>query len=226
MEEINGIAKEHGLFVIEDAAQAVGAKYRSQRTGSLGDAGCFSMHPLKNLHVHGDGGVITTNNTNLFERLMLLRNHGLKNRDECVLWGYNTRLDGIQAAIANIKMRYLDTWTERFRAIAKVYTSALEGLVAVPVEYSHEESVYHRYVIRTERRDELQKHLAERGVETKVNYPIPIHLQEVCSNLGYREGDFPITEQFAKQILSLPIYAELEDSQVEAVVDAVKSFKH
>lgn len=224
MDEINAIAKEFGLFVIEDAAQAVGAKYRGQRTGSLGDAGCFSLHPLKNLHVHGDGGIITTNNTTLFEQLLLLRNHGLKNRDECVVWGYNTRLDGIQAAIANIKMKSLDRWTERFRAIAKVYTAALDGWVDVPVEYPHEESVYHRYVIRSDRRDELQRHLAERGVETKVNYPIPIHLQEVCSKLGHRQGDFPVAERLAKEILSLPIFPELEDRQVSAVVEAVKAF--
>jgi len=224
MDELTEIAQKFSLFVLEDAAQAIGAKYYGRQAGSLGDAGCFSLHPLKNLHVHGDGGMITTNNQELFNKLVLLRNHGLKNRDECVLWGFNSRLDGIQAAIANIKMKYLGEWTRRFRAIAERYTQALRGLLNVPSDLPHEESVYHRYVVRSDRRDALQAHLAEQGVETKVNYPIPIHLQEVCHGLGYQRGDFPIAEQLAGEILSLPIYAEMDDGQVDWVIEAVKNF--
>jgi dTDP-4-amino-4,6-dideoxygalactose transaminase len=224
MREIREIAKEFNLFVVEDAAQAIGAKYYGQSTGSLGDAGCFSLHPLKNLHVHGDGGMITTNSEDLFNQLVLLRNHGLKNRDECVAWGFNSRLDGIQAAIGNIKMKHLGEWTHRFRKIAERYTNAFRGLLHVPSDLPHEESVYHRYVVRSNRRDALQQFLATQGVETKVNYPIPIHLQEVCQGTGYRQGDFPIAERFAGEILSLPIYAELEDAQVDWVIDAVRRF--
>ena len=222
MNEILEIAKQHRLFVIEDAAQAVGATYHGKKAGSMGTTGCFSLHPLKNLHVLGDGGVITTNDLQLADRLKLWRNHGLKNRDECVFWGRNSRLDSLQAAIANLKLPYLDQWTQRFRQIAQIYSSELGKLVQVPVDRPYEQSVYHRYIITTSRRDELQNFLTEHGVETKVNYPIPLHLQEAAQ--GYKKGDFPVAEGLAQTILSLPIYAEMTDAQVEIVVSEVKRF--
>ncbi len=224
MDEILRIAKKHTLFVIEDAAQAVGARYKNKRVGSLGDIGCFSLHPLKNLHVHGDGGVITTNNPELYRKLLLLRNHGLRNRDECTFWAYNSRLDAIQAAIAGIKLKRLDEWNARYRRIAEKYREGLRDIVEVPIDKPAEEAVYHNFIIQTDRREALQKYLLERGIETKVHYPIPLHLQDAAVDLGYKQGDFPITEQQAQRILSLPIYPELTDEQVKAVIDAITEF--
>jgi dTDP-4-amino-4,6-dideoxygalactose transaminase len=227
MDAIMAIAKKHKLFVIEDAAQAVGAKYRGKRVGSFGNTGCFSLHPLKNLHVHGDGGVITTNDTALYEKLLKMRNHGLKNRDECDFFAYNSRLDEIQAGILNIKLPHLDKWNARYWAIARKYQAALTALkdfIQVPTDKSFEEPVYHRFIIQCERRDELQKYLLENGIDTKVHYPIPLHLQKAAEHLGYKEGDFPVAEKQAKKILSLPGYPALKDEQVEMVINAVKSF--
>ncbi len=224
MDTILIIARKHGLYVIEDAAQAIGARYKGKRVGSLGSTGCFSLHPLKNLHVHGDGGIITTNNKELYEKLLKLRNHGLKNRDECDFWGYNSRLDSIQAAIGNIKLEYLDDWNKRHKEIAAMYRKNLSDVVTVPVDKEFEEPVYHNFMIQGDKRDELQKYLLERGIETKIHYPIPIHLQEAASSLGYKERDFLVCEAQAKRILSLPIYPELTDGQVNMVIKAIKSF--
>jgi dTDP-4-amino-4,6-dideoxygalactose transaminase len=224
MAEIMAIAKENDLHVIEDAAQAVGATYRNKKTGSIGTAGCFSLHPLKNLHVHGDGGMVTTNDRALYDKILLLRNHGLKNRDECVLWGHNSRLDTIQAAIADIKLKHLDVWNSRFRLIGRRYNEELGDIVTVPSDSEESTQIFHRYIITTEKRDELQLHLLKLGIETKVNYPIPLHLQECSYELGYTRGAFPVTERLAQTILSLPIYAELTDSQVGLVIDGVRSF--
>ena len=224
MNAIQTIADKHNLFIIEDAAQAAGAKYKGNRAGSFGICGGFSLHPLKNLHVHGDGGIITTNDNALFEMLMKYRNHGLKNRDECEFWGINSRLDAIQAGIANIKLRYLDGWNGRFRQIANIYTEALEDCVNVPKEQDYEEPTYHRYMIRYSDRDDLQRFLDRNGIETKVNYPIPLHLQPAAASLGYKKGDFPVTEKMAETILSLPIYPELEDDQVYYVIEKIRQF--
>ncbi len=222
MNEILEIAKQHGLHVIEDAAQAVGATYYGKKTGSMGTTGCFSLHPLKNLHVLGDGGIISLNDTKLASKIRLWRNHGLKNRDECVFWGRNSRLDSIQAAIANLKLPLLDQWNDRFRAIAGRYSQELGEFVSVPVDRPYEHSVFHRYIITTEKRDSLQNFLTERGVETKVNYPIPLHLQEAAG--PYPVGSFPVAEKLAKTILSLPVYAEMQDSQIDIVIEEVKQF--
>lgn len=224
MNEILEIAVDNGLLIVEDAAQAVGATYHGKKVGSLGDVGCFSLHPLKNLHVMGDGGIITLNDESLANRIRILRNNGLKNRDECILWGRNSRLDSIHAAIASLKLQYLDSWNERFRKIAHFYSREFENYVTVPKEQPFEHSVYHRYIIQTSHRNDLRGFLLSNGIETKVHYPIPLHLQEVSSSLGYKPGDFPVAERLAGSILSLPIYAELTDTQVEIVVDAVKRF--
>jgi len=224
MNAIQTIADEHNLLVIEDAAQAIGAKYMGKRAGSFGICAGFSLHPLKNLHVHGDGGVITTNDQPLFEMLRKYRNHGLKNRDECEFWGINSRLDSIQAGIANIKLRYLDDWNGRFRQIANIYTEGLKDCVNVPKIKDYEEPIYHRYMIRCSGRDDLQRFLDGNGIETKVNYPIPLHLQPAAASLGYKKGNFPVTEKMAETILSLPIYPELENDQVYYVIEKIQQF--
>ncbi len=224
MNEINELAKKFNLSVLEDSAQAIGAKYYNKRVGSLGDAAGFSLHPLKNLGVMGDGGVLTTNNKEIYEKVLKLRNHGLKNRDECEIWGYNSRLDALQAKLASIKLSHLDDWNDRFRSIAAFYKDNLKDLVEVPTDKKYEESVYHNFVIRIDRRDDLMNFLEERNIETKIHYPIPIHLQECSKNLGYKKGDFPMTESFANQMISLPIYPELSDSEIEYVVDNIKNF--
>ena len=224
MEKIQDIATKHKLHVIEDAAQAVGATYRDKKSGSFGDTGCFSLHALKNLHVHGDGGIVTTNDEALYQKIIKMRNHGLKNRNECEFWGWNSRLDEIHAAIANLKLDYLDDWNRRSREIASWYINELGGLVQTPSVKDHEQPVFHRFMIQHERRDKLQAFLEEQQIQTAVNYPIPLHLQEAAQYLGYKKGDFPVAEEQAKSILSLPLYSELEDSQVEYVIAKIKSF--
>jgi len=224
MEMINKIAEDHNLLVIEDAAQAVGASYKSKMSGSFGDAGCFSLHPLKNLHVHGDGGVITTNNEDLYNRVLKMRNHGLKNRNECEFWGWNSRLDEIQASIANLKLSYLNKWNNRFLELANYYIKELSDHIEVPSIKEFEKPVFHRFIIQHNNRDDLKFFLEEKGVMTAVNYPIPLHLHEASSQYGYKIGDFPLAEKQANRILSLPIYPELEDSQAKYVVECIKEF--
>jgi dTDP-4-amino-4,6-dideoxygalactose transaminase len=224
MEMINKIAKDNNLLVIEDAAQAVGASYKSKKSGSFGDAGCFSLHPLKNLHVHGDGGVITTNNEDFFNKVLKMRNHGLKNRDECEFWGWNSRLDEIQASIANLKLSYINKWNDKFLEIATFYIKELSSYIEVPSIEEFEKPVFHRFIIQHNNRDDLKSFLEKKGVITAINYPIPLHLHKASSQYGYKMGDFPIAEKQANRILSLPIYAELEDSQAHYVVQCVKEF--
>ncbi len=224
MDKIMIIAKKHGLFVIEDAAQAVGAEYKNKKAGSFGDTGCFSLHPLKNLHVQGDGGIITTNDKELYEKILKLRNHGLKNRDECEMWGFNSRLDSIQASIGNIKLKHIDKWNNRHRDIANKYRENLKNLVMVPSDKDFENPVYHNFIIQFNKRDELQAYLLNNGIDTKIHYPIPIHLQEAAKNLGHKEGDFPIAEKQCKTILSLPIYPELTDDEIELIISTFKSY--
>lgn len=221
MDRMQNVADKYNLFVIEDAAQAVGAIYKGKKAGSFGICAGFSLHPLKNLHVHGDGGVITTDDIKLYEKLLKYRNHGLKNRNESVFCGINSRLDAIQSGIANIKLKYIDEWNARFREIAQVYTENLDGYVKVPKERDYEQQVYHRYMIRLPNRDGLQAFLADNGIEAKVNYPIPIHLQQAAVDFGYKKGDFPVTEELAEMVLSLPIYPELEDQDVYYVIGKI-----
>ena len=226
MSKIIEICEKYKLVLIEDSAQAIGAKYKGKRVGGLGDAAGFSLHPLKNLGVIGDGGVFTTNEKHLYETVKKLRNHGLKNRDECELWGFNSRLDALQARIASIKLRHLENWNKRFREIADIYRQNLCDLVITPNDLDHEEPVYHNFVIRVEAniRDKLMDFMMNKGVETKIHYPIPIHLQECSKNLGYSIGDFPKTKNFAKEMISLPIYPELENSDLDIVVGTLKEF--
>jgi dTDP-4-amino-4,6-dideoxygalactose transaminase len=224
MDEINEIAFKHNLLVIEDAAQAVGAKYKGKKIGSIGNAGCFSLHPLKNLSAGGDGGMITTNDKELYDYLLIARNHGLKNRDECEFWSLNSRLDAMQAALLNVKIAHTDKWNNRRREIAHKYQLALKDLVTIPTDDEIHHSVYHTFIIQTNKRDELQKYLAEQGVDSKVHYPIPIHLQEAAAYLGNKKGDFPITEKQSEEILSLPIFPELTNEQVDYVIQKIIEF--
>ncbi len=224
MDAINEIAAKHDLYVVEDAAQAVGARYKTKRVGGLGIAACFSLHPLKNLHLYGDGGIITTNDKTLANDLRQLRNHGLENRDACARWGYNSRLDSLQAALGVVKLRHLESWTARFQEIAQFYRQGLQGKVSLPPEDVEQESVYHNFVIRLADRDALMAYLMSKGIETKVHYPIPIHLQKPAAQYGYKIGDFPESEAQCKSVLSLPIYPELRDEQVALVIAEISLF--
>jgi dTDP-4-amino-4,6-dideoxygalactose transaminase len=224
MRPILEVAARYNLYVVEDCAQAVGARYHGQGVGSFGVAGCFSLHPLKNLNAIGDGGVVTTNDPELCDRLRKARNHGLRSRDECEFWSHNCRLDTLQAAMLLVKMDYLDQWTEARRANAAFYQQHLRDVVRVPEDQPYEYAVYHTFIIQAEERDRLQHYLAARGIETKVHYPIPIHLQDAARYLGYKPGSFPVTERQARQILSLPVYPELAQEQKEYVVTAIRAF--
>lgn len=224
MDELKAIVAGTGIHLIEDAAQAIGARYKGARVGSLGICGSFSLHPLKSLNAMGDGGVITTNSKELWDKIKLLRNHGLKNRDECDVWGYNSRLDALQAAIVMEKMPFLDGWIERCRKIASFYRDELEGLVWVPRDKPHEFGIYHNFIIRTDQRDVLMDYLLQQGIETKVHYPIPIHLQKCAKDLGYSVGDFPVVETHARTIMSLPLYPELTDEEAALVTSKIKRF--
>ena len=224
MTEIMSIADKFGILVIEDAAQAIGASYRNKKIGSIGNAAGFSLHPLKNLGVYGDGGFVTTNDDSLADKLKLLRNHGLLNRDNCVVWGYNSRLDTMQAAFALVKLKYLDKWNIRNREIAERYRNKLKNYVNVPLDQEWEYNVYHNFIITTSERDNLQKHLQNAGIGTAIHYPIPIHLQLVANSLGLSKGSFPKVEKLAEQMLSLPIYPELSNIEVDNISEVLISF--
>ncbi len=225
MDAITFIAEKYGLPVIEDAAQALGAEYKNKRAGSLGLVGCFSLHPLKNLGVYGDGGLLTTNREDIYRKILKLRNHGLINRDECELWGYNSRLDTLQAAFASVKLRKLNQWNSRYREIASYYRNALKNYVWTPDDQTYEKPAYHNFVIRTPERDALRTYLNQCGIETRIHYPIPIHLQKCAQTLGYKKGDFPVVESQVETMLSLPIYPELRDDEIRYVIEAIQSFK-
>ena len=219
MDAIANLAKAHDLYVVED--QNMG-----RPTGSWGTVGCFSLHPLKTLNACGDGGVLTTNDPELFESFKNWRNIGLRSRDDCVLWGHNSRLDSIQAAMLLVKLQWFEQWTDRRRENARAYREQLGGVsqVQVPIDMEYERSVYHTFVIQASDRDRLKAYLEERGVGTAIHYPIPIHLHTAAIDLGYRPGSFPVTEQQAGRILSLPVYPELEAEQIAYVVNCIKEF--
>ena len=176
------------------------------------------------MHVYGDGGVITTDNIEIYNKIIKLRNHGLVNRDECEYWGYNSRLDVIQAAIANIKLKYIERWNETHRRIASVYRTKLQDIVQVPFDKAHEEAVYQTFVISCSNRNELKEYLLKQGIETKIHYPIPIHLQTPSKSLGYKKGDFPEAEKQAETILSLPIYSGINNEQINYIINKISAF--
>jgi dTDP-4-amino-4,6-dideoxygalactose transaminase len=222
MDSIMEIAQRHGLVVIEDAAQAHRAEYKGQRVGSIGDIGCFSFYPGKNLGAYGEGGIAVTNNPEYARTMRMLRDWGQEKRYHHVLKGYNYRMDGIQGAILRVKLRYLDKWTEARRANAALYDELLaDSGVKTPVAMPYSHHVYHVYVVRSHQRDALQQKLNERGIHTGIHYPVPVHLQQAYADLGYKLGDFPVSETVANEVLSLPMYAELSSEQVKIVSAAV-----
>lgn len=224
MDEINAIAKKHGLMVIEDAAQSVGARYKGKRVGSLGDVACFSLHPLKNLHAFGDGGMMVTNDQAIYEKMIQSRNHGLKNRNECDFWSLNCRLDEIQAALLLVQLPLLDQWTGERRERAMRFNNLLKPFVETPEEGEGEFCVWQTYVVKAERRDELLQFLQTRGVQANIHYPVPLHLQKPALDYGYQSNDFPVTMSLANRILSLPLYPEMTDEQQDYVVDLFRKF--
>ena len=226
MAEILGIARRHGLRVIEDAAQAAGANYRGKPVGSWGDLGCFSFHPLKNLNACGDAGAVVTSNASWAKKLKILRNHGHPHRDDCLEFSLNSRLDGLQAEILRIKLRGLGAVARRRKRNAALYQSLLAGCPQVdcPQDEPGMESVYHTFVIQCEKRDYLRKHLARKGIGTAVHYPVPIHLMKVGKKLGFKKGAFPETEHLTKRILSLPIHQDLSERQIRAVALEILRF--
>jgi dTDP-4-amino-4,6-dideoxygalactose transaminase len=226
MKELVALAKERGLEIIEDAAQAVGASLKSQVVGTFGRTGCFSLHPLKNLNACGDGGVLVTNDDAIAERAKLLRNHGQPNRNECLEFSMVSRLDSVQAAILRIKLRHLEEVTAARRAHAEHYRRRLGGCphLQCPKDGPGEFCVYHTFVVLADKREALVAHLESKGIGTAIHYPVPIHLMAVGRRLGHREGDFPVTERLAGRILSLPIYPELSTQQIDEVADAILEF--
>lgn len=234
MDALGAIATTQGLRVIEDAAQAFGACWAGRPVGSLGDAAAFSFYPTKNLSAFGDAGLLTTREETVAERARALRNHGMRKRYYHDEIGWNSRLDGIQAAVLEVKLRRLPAGNARRREVAALYearfqAAGLTGVsvadgVVLPFVDPRAEPVFHQYVLRVPRRDALRSFLSERGIGTEVYYPLPLHLQESLSQLGYRAGDLPVSEQAAAEVLALPIFPELREDEVETVVEAVAAF--
>jgi dTDP-4-amino-4,6-dideoxygalactose transaminase len=223
MEPILSIAERHGVPVIEDAAQAHGALYKDRRVGQFGSMACFSFYPGKNLGAYGEGGALVTNEDRFAVRARALRDHGQSERYCHAEIGYNYRMDSFQAAVLNIKLNRLDEWNASRMRQALRYSELLTGLpIKLPSFYRDSEAVWHCYVIESDRRDELRSRLSEAGIETGIHYPIPLHLQPAYSSLGHRPGDFKISEEFGRRCLSLPIYPELTEAQIQAVVKAVQ----
>jgi dTDP-4-amino-4,6-dideoxygalactose transaminase len=222
MEPILEIARRRGLVVIEDAAQAHGAEYKGRRVGSLGDMGCFSFYPGKNLGAYGEGGMVVTDNPDYTRTIRMLRDWGAEQKYQHVLKGYNYRLEGLQGAVLRVKLRHLEAWTEARRAAAAHYDELFAGSgVATPEAKAYARHVYHIYAIRTLRRGAWQQALSAKGIQTGIHYPIPVHLLPAYADLGYARGDFPHAEQAAEEVLSLPMFPELTRAQCEEVCGAV-----
>lgn len=225
MKPILEIARKHGVKVIEDNAQGYGAEYFGKKTGSLGDIGCLSFFPTKNLGAYGDGGMVVTSDAALAERMRMLRTHGWKKKYYSEEVGYNSRLDALQAAILQAKLPYLDLWNKKRRDLANRYNEHFVPLgIVTPIEREWAKHVYHLYIIRVEKRDALQAFLKERGIASEVYYPLPPHLSIPCRQFGYKEGDFSHAEKAAKETLALPLYPELTIEQQDEVIAAVKEF--
>jgi dTDP-4-amino-4,6-dideoxygalactose transaminase len=227
MPKILNLARKHKLAVVEDAAQAVGAAIQGQPVGSFGDLGCFSLHPLKNLNAAGDGGMLTTNQEELYLKLTQMRNHGLKNRDEIDFFAYNSRLDTFQAIVAAHRLKRLNEVTAARRQNARLYDELLADLtdaVSIPPRRPNFTQVFHTYVVQVRDRENLSRHLAAKGIETRVHYPVPIHLQAPGRQLGWGPGDLPETEKQAAHILSLPIHQHLSRAQLEYVAHTIRDF--
>ena len=225
MEAIMEIAERHNLAVIEDAAQAIGASRNGTLAGNFGDCGCFSFYPTKNLGGFGDGGLVTTNSDTLAEDIRTLRDHGQKPRYFYKVIGGNFRLDGIQGAVLNVKLKYLDDWNEKRRQNAALYDDLFAGSpVGTPVIDPGNVSIYHQYTVTVPERDKLQKYLADNDIGSAVFYPKPLHLQDCFKQLGYKQGDMPVAERLCNEVLSLPVYPELSRREIEYVAGTILKF--
>jgi dTDP-4-amino-4,6-dideoxygalactose transaminase len=223
MDPIMEVANRHNLKVVEDAAQAIGSEYKGKKAGTLGHFGCFSFFPSKNLGAAGDGGMIVTSDTKMDELLRMLRVHGAKPKYYHTIVGYNSRLDTLQAAILEVKLKYLDGWTQKRREHAEVYNQAFQGSeIITPKEEEFNYHIYHQYTIAVKNRDGLREVLKEKHIGHDVYYPVPLHLQECYRSLGYKEGDLPVTEAKSKEVVSIPIYPELTAEEQNYVIETVK----
>jgi len=226
MDHIMSIAKRHGLVVVEDACHAINGLYKGQAPGTYGDAGCFSMHPLKNLNVWGDGGYLVTDSSELHDRLVLLRNHGLINRNEQVMYGYNSRLDTLQAVVANHLLDKIDQITDRRIENAAILDAALRDIpqITLPPRDPDTKQVYHIFCVRAQRRDELVAALIKAGIDAKIHYPIPMHLQKAAADYGYKRGDFPVAEAVCASVLSLPVHEFMKREQLDFIAEQIRAF--
>lgn len=223
IDPLREIAARHGLTIIEDAAQAHGARYKGRAAGSLGDAGCFSFYPSKNLGAYGEGGIVTTNRDDLADRIRLLRNWGQRTKYEHVIAGYNARMQGLQAAILRVKLRHLAEWNERRREHAARYNTLLaDSGVTLPEELPYARHVYHQYTVRSGERDRLRALLRSAQIQTGLHYPIPVHLQPAYADARYGVGAFPESERAAAEVLSLPMFPQMTGAQLQAVADEVR----
>lgn len=225
MSKVIEIAEKKNLHIIEDACQAIGSTYKGKKVGSFGKAACFSFFPTKNLGGYGDGGIITTNDDELAQKIRILRVHGSNPKYYHSVVGYNSRLDALQAAMLQVKLKYIDKWNQKRKEKAEIYNRELQLLpLKLPVVKEDRDSVFHLYIIETEERDVLLKHLEENGVSSGVYYPVPLHLQEVYNELNYPVGTFPVSEKASKGTMALPLYPELSVDDQQYVIDVIKNF--
>jgi len=225
MDPIMGIAKDYNLYVVEDAAQAFGARYKGKKVGSIGHIGCFSFFPTKNLGCYGDGGMVVTDNTNIAEKVDILRRQGCREKYHAEMIGYNSRLDAIQAAILKVKLKYIDEWNEKRRQVARRYNELLANTsIKIPVEAPYAYHVYHQYTIRSSRRDDLKQLLLDSGIEASIYYPQPLHLQDAYKSLGYTSYSFPKAAMASKEALALPIFPEMDPDLQRKIVSELKDF--
>lgn len=223
MQPLLDIARRHNVKVVEDNAQAFGAEYHGAKTGSLGDIGCISFFPTKNLGGYGDGGMVVTNVDEFAVKVRMLRAHGWKKKYFPEVLGYNSRLDELQAAILRVKLRYVDSWNFRRRALANLYTERLSSLgLVTPIEQTGCKHVYHLYTVRLTERDRIQRELRDAGIASDVYYPQPLHLTEPCRTLGVQPGDFPVSERASREALSIPLYPEMTEEQLDYVIDHIQ----
>jgi len=226
LDPLMDIARRHNVFLVEDCAQSHFAEYKGKRVGGLSHASSFSFYPGKNLGAYGEGGAVATNDDALARKLKMIRDHGAERKYDHEIEGHNYRMDGIQGAVLGVKLKHLAAWTESRRSHARRYNELLKDIpsLVTPKEMSYAKHVYHLYVIRTPHRDRIQKHLEGKGIGTGLHYPLPLHLQKVFAKLGYTRGEFPVTEQLANECLSLPMFPELTEGQIEFVCDSIRSF--
>lgn len=225
MKKIISICKKHNIFLLEDAAQSFGATYYGKKSGSFGDAAGFSLHPLKVLNVMGDGGMLTTNSSQIYNKLKLLRNHGLSGSSS-VIWGYNSRLDNIQAEVGLVKLKKIRRRLKNNINIASIYNSELSNYLTTPIVHDYEKPVFHRYIVQIAKnyRKKFINYLHSKNIETRVNYGTPLHLQKSSKYLNYKKGALPVSEKLSKTMLSLPIYPELKENEISYIIETIKSY--